>query len=331
MTLVPIAPTLAENAAFAHCPDCMAILPMTLEYYGKIGYQPPWIGYFIGDGERFVGTGAFKGAPREGRVEIAYGTFEAYRKQGYGTCICRLLVEKSLETDPSVVITARTLPERNYSAMLLEKNGFILLGTVEDEEDGEVWEWQYLRYPRLPNDKPLTLESERLQLRPTDQQDAAFIRELLNTPTFLHFIGDRKVRTLAEAETYIEERISGQMRRLGYSNYTIIRKADGAKLGTCGLYARPGVPGIDIGYALLPDFEGKGYASEAAAKMLDTAFRVFHLPVVQAYTTRANTASQRVLKKIGLRQAGLEYLPDDPEELILYKLAADEYHPATPE
>ncbi len=326
MELKPIARTLSEDSALTDCPECGDVIFLTQEYYGQIGFHPPWIGYFAIEKGVVIGTGAFKGAPREGKVEIAYNTFEAHRKKGFGTETCRLLVEKALQADPSIAITARTLPERNYSAILLEKNGFILMGTVQDEEDGEVWEWQYMRYPPLPGSEPLQLETDRLLLRPTRKEDADFIIDLLNAPTFLHFIGDRRVRTIADGEKYIDEKINGQLRRLGFSNYTIVRKSDGSRLGTCGLYARPGVPGIDLGYALLPQFEGKGYATEAARKMLDTAFRVFKIPVVRAYTTRENVGSQHVLEKLGLQHAGYDYLPDDPEKLLMYKLEKKDYN-----
>jgi len=78
-----------------------------------------------------------------GKVEIAYGIFPKYRQMGYGTEICRMLVEIALKADSSVLITARTLREENYSTKILKKNGFHFLGTVVDPDDGEVWEWEY--------------------------------------------------------------------------------------------------------------------------------------------------------------------------------------------
>ena len=143
MELVAIKRTLKENDLFVNNPDCQESLYMSLDYYKKVGFKPPWIGYYVKREEQFVGVGAFKGRPVDGKVEIAYGTFERFRKKGIGTEICRMLVELSLKTDPSVVITARTLPENNYSTRILEKNDFELLGTIIDPEDGEVWEWKY--------------------------------------------------------------------------------------------------------------------------------------------------------------------------------------------
>lgn len=84
-----------------------------------------------------------KGKPKEGKVEISYGTFKKYEGSGIGTRICRQLVLLALETDPSIRITARTLPENIASMEILKKNGFKCLGTVYDEEDGNVLEWEY--------------------------------------------------------------------------------------------------------------------------------------------------------------------------------------------
>lgn len=141
--LVPIGRTLEENQEFAGNQDCREILVMTIEYHRLIGFEPPWIGYFARRDGQLVGTGGFKGSPFKGRVEIAYGTFERFRNQGVGKGICGKLVELSLLTDPSVLVTARTLPEKNHSARILEKNGFQFAGVVEDIDDGEVWEWEY--------------------------------------------------------------------------------------------------------------------------------------------------------------------------------------------
>lgn len=143
MEFIPIKKTLEENTDFLYHPDCMESLPMSVDYFNVVGYNPPWIGYFAWQEGQFVGAAGFKGQPVEGKVEIAYGTFERFRHQGVGAEICKLLVELSRETDPAVRITARTLPENNYSTRILEKNGFTKLGMVYDKDDGNVWEWEY--------------------------------------------------------------------------------------------------------------------------------------------------------------------------------------------
>ncbi len=143
MEFVPVKRTLEENGEFIANPECRETIYMTIDFYKKVGFEPPWIGYYVKRDANIVGCAAFKGAPVSGTVEIAYGTMEKYRKQGIGTIICRKLVEFSIKTEPLVKITARTLPEENFSTRILKKNNFKLIGTVLDPEDGEVWEWLY--------------------------------------------------------------------------------------------------------------------------------------------------------------------------------------------
>jgi ribosomal-protein-alanine N-acetyltransferase len=145
MELIPIKEHLHQNEEFANDPDCSKNLEMCVDYYKKVGYNPPWICYYVKlDGE-FVGGFAFKGKPVNDRVEIAYMVFERYQNKGIGTRAAQVLVQLAHKTDPNVVVTARTLPEENYSAKILRKNNFKLLGSVMDDEDGEVWEWAYQR------------------------------------------------------------------------------------------------------------------------------------------------------------------------------------------
>jgi ribosomal-protein-alanine N-acetyltransferase len=143
MQLLPIQEGADENKEFISDPLCQESLSMTIEFYKKVGFLPPWIGYYVKQDGDLVGCAAFKGQPVNGTVEIAYGTFEKYRKQGIGTSICKQLVDLSLKTDPTVKITARTLPEENFSTRILKKNNFIFSGIVDDPEDGEVWEWVF--------------------------------------------------------------------------------------------------------------------------------------------------------------------------------------------
>ena len=143
MTLLPIKQTLEENEDFAKNPLCNESLAMCIDFYKRVGFNPPWICYYAEENGQLIGNAAFKGKPINNTVEISYGTMEKHRQHGVGTRICKQLVELSLAADASVRITARTLPEKNYSTRILEKNNFVLLGFVTDPEDGEVWEWEY--------------------------------------------------------------------------------------------------------------------------------------------------------------------------------------------
>ena len=162
-------------------------------------------------------------------------------------------------------------------------------------------------------------ETERLILRPTGVEDAALILKLLNMPKWLRFIGDRNVNTLEEAQLYIESRMLPQLERLGYGNYTLVKKSDGTRLGTCGLYDREGLEGIDIGFALLPEFEGEGYGFEAAKRIKVAAFEDFDINELQGITSKENIASQKLLKKLGFHLIGSTRLPNEKEDLFLFK------------
>jgi len=168
--------------------------------------------------------------------------------------------------------------------------------------------------------KPKIYETERLFLRPTSVEDAAFVLELLNTPKWIQNIGDRNVHSLETAEDYIRTKMLPQLEALGFSNYTLIRKIDGARMGSSGLYNRDGIEGVDIGFAMLPEFEGIGYAFEAANKLMQLAKEEFHLSKVSGITLETNLASQRLLEKLGLKFSKMIQIPNDPEELMLYQL-----------
>lgn len=165
-----------------------------------------------------------------------------------------------------------------------------------------------------------TILTERLVLKPTTEEDAEFIFELLNTPKWLKFIGDRNVRSTTDAAEYIKTRMLPQLERLGYGNYTVVRTSDNIKIGTCGLFDREGLEGIDIGFAFLPDYEGKGYGFESANTLKEVAFKEFGIKEMNAITSKENINCQKLLEKLGLKLRGTTILPNEEEELLLYSI-----------
>lgn len=143
MQLIPIDTDETRNLKFRGNHECIAVLDVYPDYYRKVGFNKPWIGYFATmDGNEIMGTAGYKGKPKNGKVEIAYGTFKKYEGRGIGTEICRQLVLLALQSDPDVRITARTLQDGHASMAILKKNGFECMGIVWDEEDGDVLEWE---------------------------------------------------------------------------------------------------------------------------------------------------------------------------------------------
>ncbi|MFT5647537.1 MAG: ribosomal-protein-alanine N-acetyltransferase [Aureispira sp.] len=167
---------------------------------------------------------------------------------------------------------------------------------------------------------PKIHETERLVLSPTSIEDAAFVLALLNSPKWIQNIGDRKVHSLEDAKDYIRTKMLPQVQTLGFGNYTLIRKTDGAKIGSVGLYSRDGIEGVDIGFAMFSEFEGKGYAFEASNKLMELAKGEFQLSKVSGITLETNKGSQRLLEKLGLKFSKMIQIPNDPEELMLYEL-----------
>lgn len=160
---------------------------------------------------------------------------------------------------------------------------------------------------------PQPFESDRLRLRPLQaEQDALPMLALLNDPGFLRFIGDRNVRSAQQARDYITQRVLHSYAVNGFGMYAIERRADGAWLGNAGLVRRDGLPGPDIGYALLSAHAGQGYAGEAARAVLQHARTVLGLHDLYGITTPGHTVSARILLGLGLQARGQVQLPGMP-------------------
>lgn len=145
------------------------------------------------------------------------------------------------------------------------------------------------------------LETERLIIRELkDEDDADFIFRLLNTPKFIQFIGDRNVHSPEDAHNFIRDRYRKSYQDHGYGLYAVELKAAGSEtIGICGFVRRDSLPGPDIGFAFLPEYEGKGYGYEAASAMMNYGRTALGFAEVLAITTTDNDASGALLEKLG--------------------------------
>jgi RimJ/RimL family protein N-acetyltransferase len=162
------------------------------------------------------------------------------------------------------------------------------------------------------------LETERLTLRRLTVEDAAFMLDLLNQPSFLRFIGDRGVRTLDDARAYILKGPVEMYERHGFGIYLTALKKEGTPVGTCGLIKRDFLEDVDIGFAFLPGFWGQGYAYEAASAVLAYGRNEIGLQRIVAITAQDNRSSIRLLEKIGLRFERLIRLNGEGPEINLF-------------
>ena len=163
----------------------------------------------------------------------------------------------------------------------------------------------------------IVLETERLFLRGLEVADAPFILTLLNEPSFLRYIGDKKVRTVQDAEQYILNGPVASYERHGFGLCRVELKDTHTPIGMCGLLKRDELPDPDIGFAFLPDFWNKGYAHEAAAAVMQDARERLNLPRVLAITNQDNEPSIKLLQKLGLQIERVIKMSTDSTELFL--------------
>jgi RimJ/RimL family protein N-acetyltransferase len=145
------------------------------------------------------------------------------------------------------------------------------------------------------------LETERLILRHFNLDDAPFVLTLLNEPSFLQYIGDKKVRTIDDARQYITNGPRASYERHGFGLYRVELADSNTPIGMCGLLKRDELPDPDIGFAFLPDYWNKGFAFEAATAVLNYAREQLKLHRVLAIVNPDNDASIKLLEKLGLR------------------------------
>lgn len=148
--------------------------------------------------------------------------------------------------------------------------------------------------------------------------DAPFYLKLLNSENWLRFIGDRKVRSLSDAEAYIKKNYLPSYENHGYGSYTVRLKENGTTIGACGLYKREGLDHPDIGFAFLHEHTGKGYGYESAKAVMNYAKNTLGISTILGFTVHYNIASIKLLKKLGLQPTGTYRFKGDSEELMLF-------------
>ncbi len=170
----------------------------------------------------------------------------------------------------------------------------------------------------MPSITPLV--TGRLILRPLTAEDAEFILELVNDPSFIQNIGDRNVRTLDDAKRYITNGPLASYAKNGFGLYLVELRETGEPIGMCGLIRRSMLNDVDIGYAYLPRYWSKGYAIEAALAMKEYARDVIRLKGLVAVVDPQNTASIRLLEKLGMTFERMVKLSEDDIELKLFSI-----------
>ncbi len=164
------------------------------------------------------------------------------------------------------------------------------------------------------------ISTKRTVLREMTVEDAPFILNLLNQPSFVRYIGDRQVRTVDDAATFIDTKYRQSYRDHGYGLYVVSHRDSAAPMGMCGFVRRAGLPCADIGFAFLPQFEGSGYAFEAAAAVLEFGRTTLQLPRVLAIAQQDNVRSHQLLTRLGFERTSLMTMPGDVTPVVVFAL-----------
>ncbi len=165
------------------------------------------------------------------------------------------------------------------------------------------------------------IETERLKLRPVTVEDTELLLAVWNDPAFIRNVADRGIRTDEEARAAIEGGAQKLFEDYGYGPCCLSLRSDGSMIGICGLFKRDNLDDPDIGFAVLPDYCGKGYAGEAAMAVIDYARRELTVPVVTAIVSPANAASIGLIGKLGLTFERLITMPGEDKVIQLHSVA----------
>ncbi|WNG57897.1 GNAT family N-acetyltransferase [Archangium violaceum] len=161
-----------------------------------------------------------------------------------------------------------------------------------------------------------TLETPRLLLRPTAKEDLEGFATLIGDPESARYIGGLQPRTMAWRAM---NAMAGSWVLNGYSMFSVLEKATGRWVGRVGPWVPEGWPGTEVGWGILREFWGRGYATEASAAAMDWAFEHLGWTRIIHCIDPDNEASKQVALRLGSRLLGPGKLPppygDSPVEL----------------
>ncbi|RIA10942.1 RimJ/RimL family protein N-acetyltransferase [Flavobacteriaceae bacterium MAR_2010_72] len=162
-------------------------------------------------------------------------------------------------------------------------------------------------------------ETERLVISKFTLRDAKFFLELVNAPNWIKYIGDRNTKTIKASKERIKNGHLKSYNDYGFGFYKLLLKSEDNKpIGTCGLIKRDALDDVDLGFAMLPDYEGKGYGFEASVALLELAKEKFKLKRITAITLPSNQNSIKLLEKLGLSYEKKVIPFEDEVELLLF-------------
>jgi [ribosomal protein S5]-alanine N-acetyltransferase len=164
----------------------------------------------------------------------------------------------------------------------------------------------------------ILVETPTIDIRKFIQNDAEFLCRLMNSPQWLQFIGDRGILSQSVAKKHIKNALQAHFKKHGFGFLVVIEKASNKAIGMCGIVKRDYMTHPDLGFAFLPEFQGKGLAFEAAESILQLAKKEWNLNEIQAITNKSNDRSIHLLLKLGFVLNGEISVPNETESLNLF-------------
>ena len=164
----------------------------------------------------------------------------------------------------------------------------------------------------------MELKSERLILSEFTKNDASFFYQLVNEPAWKQYIGDKNVHTILDAEKYLENNIIPSYQKFGFGFYVVTLKEDNTSIGMCGLIKRDWMDYVEIGFAFLAQYRGKGYAIESSIATKKYAKEKLAISQIAAITDIDNEKSGNLLNRLGLEFDRLISYPGENKKCKLY-------------
>ncbi len=142
--------------------------------------------------------------------------------------------------------------------------------------------------------------------------------ELMNTPKWIKFIGDRGINSVADARGYLKSSIVAHYETHGFGLYKIASVHNDKPIGICGFLKREYLDHMDLGFAILPEFERKGYVKDASEILFSHAHTSLKAKTIMAITTVQNVASIGLLLKLGFKKHSMVQPSLEKESLLVF-------------
>ncbi len=169
------------------------------------------------------------------------------------------------------------------------------------------------------------IETPRTILRQFTLEDVEAVYAFNSNLEVQKYTGDELVANLDRAREIITQVSFKDYETHGYGRWAVVHKADQKVIGFAGLKFLPEISETDIGYRFLPEYWGKGIASEVSFPIIDYGFKELKLERIIGIAMEENIGSWKVLEKIGLNLYKYDEYDGDGGEHRWYKLEREEY------